>query len=387
MTPQTVDCKKIRQQASEWAVLLADSEAGLELHGKFERWLMADTRHAEAYADAAQVFSVVGDIDDPALLKLADPQYAGDGIFHKISRWIVLSWHSLISGVALPNIPRGVAVGLAVAMGVMSLVGVSMVEFSNVRTYSTETAEILEIRLADGSQVTLGARSQIDVLYSEEERRVTLLNGEAFFAVEKDKSRPFFVLSNGTQIQVVGTKFNVHKGPAGLRVAVEEGIVEVSIPHQETPEARVSIPADDMASFVKPDVQSTEKTEVALAPKAVLAAGEQIISDHEGVLSDIKANDSTALPSAWRDGRLIYSNARFSELVADINRYYEGHIGLGSKEVGDMRISGVFWTSKINDLIEALPEYLPVELQNKSDDLIIIMLRSDQNQRYQNQGR
>ena len=272
-------------------------------------------------------------------------------------------------------------------MGVMSLVGVSMVEFSNVRTYSTETAEILEIRLADGSQVTLGARSQIDVLYSEEERRVTLLNGEAFFAVEKDKSRPFFVLSNGTQIQVVGTKFNVHKGPAGLRVAVEEGIVEVSIPHQETPEARVSIPADDMASLVKPDVQPTEKTEVALAPKAVLAAGEQIISDQEGVLSDIKANYSTALPSAWRDGRLIYSNARFSELVADINRYYEGHIGLASKEVGDMRISGVFWTSKINDLIEALPEYLPVELQNKSDDLIIIMLRSDQNQRYQNQGR
>jgi transmembrane sensor len=74
----------------------------------------------------------------------------------------------------------------------------------------------------------------------------------------------------------------------------------------------------------------------------------------------------------------VYVDASFAELVADISRYYDGEIRLASKEVGKIRISGVFWTSKINDLIETLPQYLPVNVQYQGDHIVIIGLNQNQ---------
>ncbi|RME65536.1 MAG: DUF4880 domain-containing protein, partial [Alphaproteobacteria bacterium] len=61
--------------------------------------------------------------------------------------------------------------------------------------YETATAEHRNVVLADGSHVTLGAKSRITVAYSAARRAVTLHRGEAYFEVAKDKRRAFVVTS------------------------------------------------------------------------------------------------------------------------------------------------------------------------------------------------
>jgi len=376
MNIQTSEDKKIRQEASDWVTILTRPDTASDTMEKFEQWCEADPRHREVYKRISDTFSLMGDIEDQELLKLADPEYSQEGVFHRLAGWA----GSIIFSPLAPKRPL-VATGLIAILIMVSVIGVSRVYFTAGQSFSTETAEIRDIRLADGSVVTLGARSQIEVIFNKDERHVKLKNGEAFFIVVKDMNRPFFVQSNGIEIKVVGTRFNVHKGPNGLRIAVEEGVVKVSGKPRKilenTPEAQPTYPAG-IENDTAPDLISSENVPKDFASKAVLTAGEQITSSQEGLLGEVRINETASLPSAWRDGRLVYVDASFAELVADISRYYDGEIRLASMEVGKIRISGVFWTSKINDLIETLPQYLPVNVQYQGDHIVIIGLNQNQ---------
>lgn len=76
---------------------------------------------------------------------------------------------------------------------------------------SVSTADsIRRIQLPDNSIVWLGVNSKIEFLpsFAVNERRV-VLEGEAYFDVEKDVERPFRVQTNNYVVKVLGTKFNV----------------------------------------------------------------------------------------------------------------------------------------------------------------------------------
>jgi transmembrane sensor len=82
--------------------------------------------------------------------------------------------------------------------------------------------------LPDGSVVTLNKNSSIS--YPEEfdgDTREIALNGEAFFNVTPDKSKPFIITANEARVRVVGTSFNVKSSYATTEVIVETGVVEV----------------------------------------------------------------------------------------------------------------------------------------------------------------
>ena len=68
--------------------------------------------------------------------------------------------------------------------------------------------------LADGTQVWLNAESKLKypVVFGSEER-VVELEGEGFFKVSKDASRPFRVKTKSQVVEVLGTEFNVDAYP------------------------------------------------------------------------------------------------------------------------------------------------------------------------------
>ena len=65
-----------------------------------------------------------------------------------------------------------------------------------------------QITLADGSMVQLNSGTQLKfpVVFDKEKREV-YLTGEAFFEVQKDEKRPFYVIADGIKIRVYGTSF------------------------------------------------------------------------------------------------------------------------------------------------------------------------------------
>src|SRR6185369_15486893 len=132
------------------------------------------------------------------------------------------------------------------------------------------------ITLTDGSRVELNARTSIQVEIGAKERRVRLADGEAFFTVAKDPSRPFIVETPAGSVRVTGTVFNVRSESATqLEVIVAEGSVQVR-PGQEGA-APYALTARDRLSCVGADVKTAKLSATEL----------------ENAL-------------AWREGRIVF---------------------------------------------------------------------------------
>lgn len=81
----------------------------------------------------------------------------------------------------------------------------------------------------EGSLVKMFPGSRLQFDFSESERRIYLLRGEAEFTVAKDSRRPFIVQTESVEAKAVGTIYSVRAGSTCRVVKVREGIVEVSI--------------------------------------------------------------------------------------------------------------------------------------------------------------
>jgi hypothetical protein len=76
---------------------------------------------------------------------------------------------------------------------------------------ATNAGENHTVQIPDGSRVTLGGNSRIEVRLDAHTRHIELTQGEAFFAVAKDPSRPFRVHAGRATVSAVDTEFNVRQ--------------------------------------------------------------------------------------------------------------------------------------------------------------------------------
>ncbi|PKP94672.1 MAG: hypothetical protein CVT77_01260 [Alphaproteobacteria bacterium HGW-Alphaproteobacteria-16] len=216
--------------------------------------------------------------------------------------------------------------------------------------YATQIAEMREVPLVDGSIVTLGARSALDVAFTNSERRVRLTKGEAFFSVFHDPSRPFIVLVGDKRIRVVGTKFNVNYDGSRVRVSVLQGIVDV------------------LPGLVASD-QSRGRDRNAATQIVRLVGGQQLVATEMGPLGRPESLHGTQ-PGAWRNGRLAYQDAPLAEIVSDATRYSPHPIKIMSPSLGDERLTTSFRTTQIDQMLETLPNTLPILVRRDADGTI-----------------
>lgn len=89
----------------------------------------------------------------------------------------------------------------------------------------------MQVTLADGTRVQLNAGTTLEypMVFGRKSRRVKL-SGEALFEVTHDPSHPFIVETFATEIQVLGTKFNVlaDSGNGLFSTTLVEGRVRVT---------------------------------------------------------------------------------------------------------------------------------------------------------------
>ena len=108
----------------------------------------------------------------------------------------------------------------------------------------------MKITLADGSIVTLNTASRIETRMNGQERTVRLLEGEAFFEVAHDATRPFRVYAGDGMTVAVGTAFSVRLNKNAVEVVVSEGKVAYSrVADTPTPETIAYVTAGETASF------------------------------------------------------------------------------------------------------------------------------------------
>ena len=87
------------------------------------------------------------------------------------------------------------------------------------------------VYLVDGSRITLQPGSRIrHIGFLQKDKREVYLEGNAFFEVAKDATRPFFVYSNNLVVHVLGTSFSVttNRANGDMTVLVRTGKVAIS---------------------------------------------------------------------------------------------------------------------------------------------------------------
>lgn len=135
----------------------------------------------------------------------------------------------------------------AAAVLLLMLAVISYNTFSPQPTTWTASNEPLNITLPDNSIVVLNRNATLALQknFNKENRTITL-EGEAFFDITPNKSKPFKINANDVEVTVLGTSFNVKTTAAQTEVLVETGLVQV----RKNKEA-IQLKPEEKATFVK----------------------------------------------------------------------------------------------------------------------------------------
>jgi len=349
---------QLNAEAADWFTLLASGSATQQQHHQLERWLAASDEHREAYQQLTVIWgdlATLSESEEGVLLRPSVEKGHVDRFFTEF-------------GASLQQQLSNFSLRPPLALALFTVVMISSVLFLSqpmpvvVDSYVTGIGEMKTITLADGSQVTLGANSAIEAWSDDAERHVVLASGQAFFEVATDPARPFWVAAQNTRVKVVGTKFDVRYSLDRVRVAVSEGVVNVTS----------AKPVDDHSS-VDGDLAGASNAQ-ALVPTIVLRAGQQVIKPRALGFQSVKPISEHEL-SAWRRGRLVYLDASIVDVVADANRYFEGTITLNGAELSALKVTAAIGIDQIAFLPDMLAQTLPVVVQKSGNSKILISHR------------
>jgi transmembrane sensor len=96
----------------------------------------------------------------------------------------------------------------------------------------TGAAELATVKLGEGSVVRLAPSSRLRVLGGR--GRAVMLEGRAFFAVQRMPNYPLIVRTAAGDARVLGTRFELATDKEGLRLRVVEGRVALTTPREQT---------------------------------------------------------------------------------------------------------------------------------------------------------
>ena len=171
------------------------------------------------------------------------------------------------------------------------------------------TGETKRLTLADGSHAELNAKTAIAIHYDARQRRVSLLQGEAWFEVASDQARPFVVDAAGGTVTALGTAFDVEEKNDWVHVTVTSH--------------RVVLESGGGSAVVQEGQQS------AYAKGMVAQPPQPVNIEHA---------------TAWRRGKLFFDDTPLGDVVEALARYHHGHVFFLDPAIRTRHVNGVFGT-------------------------------------------
>jgi len=319
-----------------------DDEAGV----RFSEWLRRSPEHVQAYLGIASVWADLpdrdhdGQIDIAALIASARAS-GGDVIALTTSeadaRHPAPRRHQVRYAVAAAVVLTFLAAAITAWMG-----------WGANPTYRTDIGEQRSIALPDGSTVDMNSRSQVRIRFSERERTVDLVAGQALFEVAKDTARPFIVRSNDTQVAAVGTRFDVYRKGARTIVTVVEGRVAVVAPQTDFNQSSGSGAALIVGR------------EAPRADALYVSAGEQLTVSPQAPAAPARVDVGTA--TAWMQRKLVFDATPLRLVAEEFNRYNRRTLVIEGDDLGAVGISGVYSSTNPSSLLTFLRDLPGVHL-------------------------
>ena len=298
------------RSAAEWFAA-RQGRASPKLERQFHVWLAQNPSHGEEYA----LCEITWEVSHDAARQTPVPALHGsnDGRVRFRAGW---------------------AAAAAAAMGVLVWWWPPASQ-----TYTTVAGEQRMLVLEDGSHITLNTRSRIVVRLARRARTVVLEEGEAFFEVAKDASRPFTVNTAIGSARAVGTRFDVYLDDARLLVTTAEGRV-----------------------FVE-GIGSGDGENVDAGSRASLRQGTR------GVVVE-PANLGAEL--GWLSRRLEADNAPLGDVLRAFSRYTSLPVRAATPAIAALRVSAVLRTGDSDALQATLAGAFGLGLERRASEWVVI---------------
>lgn len=225
-----------------------------------------------------------------------------------------------------------VAASVLIAVSVGSLAWNQISEpFSWMNTIGYEVRECdagkqTDFLLADGSHIYMNGDSRMKFKSDlEGTERNVYMEGEAFFDVARDESKPFVIDLDGAEVKVLGTSFNVKAYPEDDRMETSVITGKVAFTHSH----------------------KGEEEGFHLVP------GQKGVINHNEESMDRFQVDNQ-LDIAWMKRGLLFVNTPLSELTKTLYRTYGVKFKLTDGSLKDLKITASFENEKLEEIMKIL---------------------------------
>lgn len=306
----------VTEQAMQWLALRTGGAFDRDRRRTFEAWRAESPDHAAAYAEAEALWA-----------RLAwSPSLNSKSLEQPIAAAEVPPARVRARRVGTSTLVRWGAIAAGLVLACLTPLAVERLNAG--RELVTEVGEIRHLTLSDGSRASLAGATRMTSLMTDHVRAVRLAEGDAYFDVAHDTGRVFTVRMDGLKAEAVGTAFEVRKTPAGPQVLVSEGRVRVS----------------------------------ARGAGQVLMAGPgERVTLVGHALRRSRFDLASAAP--WRRQRLVFVNAPFADVVAELNRYYAPGVVVASPALDGRRVTASFAVDQTPQAIESMTQEMGARLE------------------------
>lgn len=211
-------------------------------------------------------------------------------------------------------------------------------------TLKSKSHEMIEIQasdlvlreqfLPDGTRVALNSNSALCFPreFNATSREVSI-EGEAFFEVTPDSTRPFIITAGLARIQVLGTSFNVNAYP-------DMELVEVIVTTGK--------------------VQLAWDSEKANTPLVLIAGDKGSFMARERQLVKVTNTDLNYL--AWKTRDLIFNESPLEEVIKNLEKIYQIEIQTNDPAINSMALTARFNDQPVDYVLEVIRQTFNLQL-------------------------
>lgn len=183
-----------------------------------------------------------------------------------------------------------------------------------------------QIILPDGSRVYLNSESVIKYKSDFRYNRQIFLEGEAFFNVVRDTLNPFTIDLGNTQVNVLGTSFNITAYPdrASISVAVASG--EIAVIHHKSSGEKMT---ENLTSL-----QFVEVNQDGPFIKSMISDPNEFF--------------------AWREGKLIFKKASLEQVIYKLEKWYDVEFSIENKDILIAGFTGTYDNETLEIVLDGM---------------------------------
>ncbi len=326
------------EQAIKWFVTLNDLSVCETDHQAFQEWYLAHPDHAQTYEEIANLWHSK-DFETAAYDILSATPHSSpklqESLPHPISSSDSLPL-SLCRLYIFPNIKYISACIFLLCCLMPFLLFSQNLQYLAISDLQTQKGETSQFVLPDGSKIFLNGQTSLSFNVNHTQRSVHLYQGEAYFDIAQNPDLPFKIYLQDTQIDVIGTRFNIALTPSSQRIFLEHGQI----------------------TFTDSGISQTLTEQDLLIRKEAKTIRYSQIPD--------------ALEMGWLKGEIHFKNRPFTEAINSLQKYYKGTILMAPFLSPNILITGHYHTSDPFSVIQNISQIAQLTTLKLPGDIIFI---------------